>query len=84
MQSNKYLPSLSLLIFLALWQGVASYLHSNTLPTPQAVAIVFWQAIVSGQLPFHLGMTLLRLVVSFSISMLLGCAIGIALDAIKH
>jgi NitT/TauT family transport system permease protein len=38
---------------------------------------------VSGELPFHLGMTLLRLVISFSISMLLGCAIGIALGRNK-
>jgi NitT/TauT family transport system permease protein len=83
MPFNKYLPSLSLLIFLAIWHGVASTLHSNTLPTPQVVAVVFWQAIVSGQLPFHLGMTLLRLVISFSISMLLGCAIGIALGRNK-
>jgi len=34
---------------------------------------------MSGQLPFHLGVTLLRLVVSFTVAMLLGCAIGIVL-----
>ena len=83
MLSNKYLPSLSLLVFLALWQGLASYLHNHTLPTPYTVAIVFWQATISGQLPFHLGMTLLRLVISFSISMLLGSAIGIVLGRNK-
>jgi len=38
---------------------------------------------VSGQLPFHLGVTLLRLVVSFTIAMLLGCAIGIVLGRNK-
>jgi len=46
-------------------------------------AKVFWQACVSGQLPFHLGVTLLRLVVSFAIAMLLGCAIGIILGRNK-
>jgi NitT/TauT family transport system permease protein len=44
---------------------------------------VFWQACVSGQLPFHLGVTLLRLFVSFSIAMLLGSAIGIVLGRHK-
>lgn len=83
MPANKYLPSLSLLIFLAIWQAVASYLHNHTLPTPSAVAMVFWQAVVSGQLPYHLGVTLLRLVVSFTISMLLGSAIGIMLGRNK-
>jgi NitT/TauT family transport system permease protein len=77
------LPILSLLAFLAVWQGWAVYLHNNTLPTPEAVAKVFWLACVSGQLPFHLGVTLLRLVVSFSIAMLLGCAIGIVLGRHK-
>ncbi len=47
------------------------------------MALVFWQACVSGQLPFHLGVTLLRLLVSFSIAMLLGSAIGIVLGRHK-
>lgn len=38
---------------------------------------------MSGQLPFHLGVTLLRLIVSFTIAMLLGCAIGIVLGRNK-
>jgi NitT/TauT family transport system permease protein len=80
---KKLLPTLSLLAFLAIWQGVASYLSSNTLPTPEAVAWVFWQGCVSGQLPFHLGVTLLRLIVSFTLAMLLGCAIGIVLGRHK-
>ena len=80
---KKCLPSLSLLVFLVLWQGLASYLNSNTLPTPIAVARIFWQDCVSGQLPFHLGVTMLRLVVSFTLAMLLGCAIGIVLGRNK-
>jgi NitT/TauT family transport system permease protein len=77
------LPTLSLLAFLAVWQGLAVYLNSNTLPTPETVAKVFWLACVTGQLPFHLGVTLLRLVVSFTIAMILGCAIGIVLGRNK-
>lgn len=59
------------------------YLNNNTLPTPETVAKVFWLACVTGQLPYNLGMTLLRLVVSFSIAMLLGCSIGIILGRNK-
>ncbi len=72
-----------MLAFLALWQGCALYINNHTLPTPAAVALVFWQACVTGQLPFHLGVTLLRLLVSFSIAMLLGSAIGIVLGRHK-
>jgi NitT/TauT family transport system permease protein len=74
---------LSLLAFLAIWQALAIYLDNNTLPSPETVAKVFWQSCMSGQLPYHLGVTLLRLVVSFAIAMLLGCAIGIALGRNK-
>ena len=81
--TQQLLPLLSLLAFLALWQGSALYINNHTLPTPAAVALVFWQACVSGQLPFHLGVTLLRLLVSFSIAMLLGSAIGIVLGRHK-
>ena len=54
-------------------------LNSHTLPTPAVVAQVFWQACLSGQLPYHLGITLLRLIASFAIAMPLGCALGILL-----
>ncbi|MGZ5619956.1 MAG: ABC transporter permease [Methylobacter sp.] len=80
---KSFLSILSLLVFLGTWQGLAVYLNSNTLPTPEAVAKVFQQSCLSGELPFHLGVTLLRLVISFSIAMLLGCAIGIALGRNK-
>ncbi|SJM94494.1 ABC-type transporter, integral membrane subunit [Crenothrix polyspora] len=80
---NKGLSFLSALLFLAVWQGLSSYLDSNTLPTPATVAVVFWKECRSGELPFHLGVTLLRLVVSFIIAMGLGCAIGILLGRNK-
>lgn len=77
------LAALSLLLLLVLWQVLATVLHSSTLPEPSRVAVVFWQAVVSGELPYHLGVTLLRLIASFSIAMLLGCAIGILLGKNK-
>ncbi len=72
-----------MLALLAVWQGLATYLNSNNLPTPLIVGNVFWQGCISGQIPYHLGVTLLRLVASFSIAMLLGCAIGIVLGRNK-
>ncbi|MDD5229593.1 MAG: ABC transporter permease [Methylococcales bacterium] len=79
MTLSKSLPTLSILAFLSLWFGLATFLHSPLLPSPGIVAQIFWQHCESGELPYHLGMTLLRLIVSFTISMLLGCTIGIAL-----
>lgn len=78
---NKALPILSFILLITLWHGLAIYINNNTLPTPLVVITTFWQEIKSGQLPHHLGVTLLRLLASFSIAMLLGCAIGIMLGS---
>lgn len=76
---NQLLGALSIALLLAIWQVGALALSSPVLPTPWKVAQTFWQATLSGELPYHLGITLLRLVSSFALAMLLGCAIGIAL-----
>ncbi len=78
-----FLGALSILLLVAIWQALSGILDSNMLPAPFKVATVLWQEIKSGQLPYHLGITLLRLVASFSIAMLLGCAIGIVLGRYK-
>ncbi len=67
------------MVLLSLWQAVAVYYHSNTLPSPLHVTQVLWQELQSGVLLHHLSVTLRRLMISFSIAMLLGGAIGIVL-----
>jgi len=81
--SNKTFATLSLILLIAIWHGLAIFINDNTLPTPVEVLQVFWQEIKSGELPHHLGITLLRLIASFSIAMFLGCAIGIVLGRNK-
>ncbi|OQK15993.1 ABC transporter permease [Methyloprofundus sedimenti] len=78
------LALLSISVFLLLWQGLAIFLDTVTLPTPFVVAHVLLEEITSGQLPHHLSKTLYRLLVSFGIAMLLGCAIGILLGRHKQ
>ncbi|MCQ8128213.1 ABC transporter permease [Methylomonas rivi] len=80
---NQLLAISSIALLLTIWQLLALALHSPTLPTPAVVAITFWQAVLSGELPYHLGVTLLRLLVSFSLAMLMGCAIGVVLGKNK-
>ena len=69
------LPWFSGLSYLLLWQFVASFMDASLLPSPVTVVEVLWKALVSGQLPYHLGITLLRLAASFSLAMLLGTAL---------
>jgi NitT/TauT family transport system permease protein len=74
---------LSLCLFIILWQGLASFLNTPTLPSPLIVLDVLLDEIHSGQLMHHLSVTLRRLTFSFSVSILLGCAIGISLGLNK-
>ncbi len=71
--------TLSLLGFLLFWQAVALYADSPTLPTPTEVIVRLWEHLRSGELLYHLGVTLLRVIVSFFIAMAVGTAVGIVM-----
>lgn len=81
---QKFFPALSLVVFVAAWQLIALALDSALLPSPMTVLGVFWLELASGQLTYHLGATLIRLIVSFTVAMLLGSAIGLALGRRKN
>lgn len=63
---------------LALWT-VASQLtdRPQTLPAPWTVAARIWDLAASGELWFHAGMTLFRVLASFVIAMAVGIALGL-------
>ena len=79
MRSSAVQSLLSLAFFTAIWEVFARILNSPTLPSPLVVLSIFAEEIGSGQLPYHLGVTLARLLVSFSLAMSLGSALGIFL-----
>jgi NitT/TauT family transport system permease protein len=74
------LPALSILLLLALWQALALYADNpRRLPSPAAVLTLLAELTRSGELPYHLGITLLRVAASFVIAMLIGTAIGVVM-----
>ncbi len=77
--SGNILAALSLILLISLWQGLALWLNTPVLPDVTSVAKVLLESIKSGELPYHLGITLMRLLTSFVIAMLLGCTLGILL-----
>ena len=74
---------LSIVALVLVWEVAALILDSRLFPGPATV----WHALVaeaaSGALTTHIGATLARVVVSFSIAMLIGTAIGLALGRLK-
>lgn len=76
---EKWTPLFSMLVLLLIWKVLATLAQSNLLPSPETVFQVLIREIQGGKLTFHLGMTLLRLIISFLIAMTLGSLIGILL-----
>lgn len=80
---GRWVRVLPMLLFLCIWQIAASALESKTLPPPSAVLTTLWQEIQTGDLLFHLGMTLRRVAISFTAAMLIGIALGLLMGRYK-
>ncbi len=74
---------LSLAILIAVWYAGSQIAGARALPEPQAVAAAIIDEARSGALAFNLGVTLARVAVSFTIAMLLGTAIGLAMGRFR-
>jgi NitT/TauT family transport system permease protein len=67
---------------LALWLAGSHVVGARLLPEPQAVGLAIVREARSGALEFNLAVTLARVAVSFSIAMVLGTVIGLAMGRI--
>jgi NitT/TauT family transport system permease protein len=82
-RSALWLQLLSVILFVALWEGAAIIADTHTLPTPMAVLKALFTGIASGELPYHLGVTMLRVGASFIIALLLGTVLGILMGRVR-
>lgn len=74
------LPIGSVLLLFLIWQLIALLIASpRLLPTPLTVGAAMVDEALHGELLFHLGMTLWRVVAAFVVAMLIGTAIGIVM-----
>ncbi|WP_207061187.1 ABC transporter permease [Motiliproteus sp. SC1-56] len=76
---NPAAPALLMVLLAVLWQGLALRLSQPLLPTPEQVLATLWQHTLSGELSQHLGATLGRVLISFSLAMLLGTLLGMSM-----
>ncbi len=74
----------SLLVLVCVWAIAASISNSRALPSPLAVLQALITEASSGELFFHLSMTLTRVIMAFVIAMAIGSAIGILLGMNKR
>lgn len=69
--------SLSLLGFLLIWHAASQFADRVILPSPVEVLTSLQHHLFEGQLLYHLGITLIRVFISFVVAFALGSAIGI-------
>ncbi|GAB3677032.1 ABC transporter permease [Salinisphaera aquimarina] len=74
----------SLLALALIWQVVAWIAQSDVLPTPWAVLLSLITHTLSGDLPYHLSITLARVAVAFLLAMAIGTAIGIVMGRYRQ
>lgn len=69
----------SIVAFFLFWEVMALIVQHRHLPGPSVVFASMWRELMSGALLYHIGMTLYRVAIAFTLAMLIGSAIGIAL-----
>lgn len=79
--TQRFLRVWVLLGLVLVWQLLAMLLESRSLPAPSAVLETLWQELFQGELLFHLGATLGRVAMSFTLAMLIGVALGILMGS---
>jgi len=75
--TESWVRILSLLGTLLVWQLAAVLVHRPFLPTPAVVLASMGRYLASGELLYHLGITLARVAASFVLAMAIGTACGV-------
>ena len=70
---------------IGVWQLLyhLGYLNPLLLPPPSRIALTFRDLLVSGDLPRHIGISMLRVLEGFGIALFLGLSLGIAIGLSK-
>lgn len=73
------LRAISFVLLLLVWEIAAGMAGSRLLPSVELVASALATAVESGDLPYHLGVTLARVAAAFAMAMAAGAALGLAM-----
>lgn len=79
-----WLRGASFVGLLIVWQLASLVAHTDTLPAPHDVMIRLWAEIRSGELPYHLAVTLSRVAASFLIAMAIGSVLGLLMGRLPR
>jgi len=75
------LPALTIIAVVVAWEALVRLrgIAPIYLPAPSSVADYLWRMIADGSMPYHLGITLLRIFVGFVLAAVFGVALGVVM-----
>jgi NitT/TauT family transport system permease protein len=75
------LPMLTIVAMVVAWEALVRLrgIAPIYLPAPSSVARYLWRMIADGSMPYHLGITLLRIFVGFALAAVFGVALGVVM-----
>jgi NitT/TauT family transport system permease protein len=75
------LPALTVVAVVLAWEALVRWhgIAPIYLPAPSSVAVYLWRMIADGSMPYHLGITLLRIFVGFALAAVSGVALGVVM-----
>jgi len=73
------LPPLTIVAVVVAWEALVRLrgIAPIYLPAPSSVFVYLWRMIADGSMPYHLGITLLRIFVGFGLAAVFGIALGV-------
>jgi len=73
------LPTLTIVAVVAAWEALVRFrgIAPIYLPAPSSVFVYPWRMIADGSMPYHLGITLLRIFAGFALAAVCGIALGV-------
>lgn len=76
----------NLAVFFSVWEYIAykEYLPAIFFPAPSAVAVELWNVTKSGLLWYHFSFSIVNLIAGFTLSVLVGVPLGMALGTFKR
>jgi NitT/TauT family transport system permease protein len=72
-----FIKIISLFVLFIIWNFFSTYFNIETLPSPYTVFITLQDELLNGSLIYHLSITLYRVLISFSLAMIIGVFFGI-------
>ena len=73
------LPTLTIVAVVAAWEALVRFrgIAPIDLHAPSSVFVYLWRMIADGSMPYHLGITLLRIFAGFALAAVCGIALGV-------